>query len=518
MYQEQSIDLIWDESSPIETSVMALLTKAGFRPQSMGPAEVARYVEQNGFGPCVLCMHRRELPNIEMIRTLKQHYGSKIYLVLRVAPGDLDSTIEAIKCGVDDVISDGDDQLRRWEKIASLARLRLLKNDSYVFVDETSQHLLALVERVGAAEVTALMCGPTGSGKEVLARLTHDFSPRRDGPFIPVNCAALPESLAESLLFGHAKGAFTGATKSTDGFFTQAQGGTLFLDEIGELTLALQAKLLRAIQEKEILPVGSAVSHRVDVRIVAATNRDLRASIRNGMFREDLYFRVSTFRINVPGLSARLDDILPLANYFLVKHGREDVMLQLAPEASSKLLAYPWPGNVRELENVIQRAIVLTNGGVIDATNLIFDDPIENYGQSHTQNFPPSYGASYGASQRSNYPESHGSNDVQYFDGHQAERNTAWSEGIDRVSNPFAMQTDHGNGHIQAPETQRSDSGPGLQGAMDANEFRIIVDTIKNTRTRQEAADVLGISQRTLRYKIARMRERGIQIPKRRSA
>jgi two-component system response regulator FlrC len=250
------------------------------------------------------------------------------------------------------------------------------------------------------------------------------------------------------------------------------------------------------------------------VRIVAATNRDLRASIRNGMFREDLYFRVSTFRINVPGLSARLDDILPLANYFLVKHGREDVMLQLAPEASSKLLAYSWPGNVRELENVIQRAIVLTNGGVIDATNLIFDDPIENYGQSHTQNFPPSYGAS----QRSNYPESHGSNDVQYFDGHQAERNTAWSEGIDRVSNPFAMQTNNGNGYIQAPEIQRSDSGPGLQGAMDANEFRIIVDTIKNTRTRQEAADVLGISQRTLRYKIARMRERGIQIPKRRSA
>jgi len=501
MYQEQSIDLIWDESSPIDTSVMALLTKTGFKPQSMGAAEVAQYVEQNGFGPCVLCMHRRELPNIEMIRTLKQHYGSKIYLVLRVAPGDLDSTVEAIKCGVDDVISDDDDQLHRWEKIAGLARLRLLKNDSYVFVDETSQHLLALVERVGAAEVTALMCGPTGSGKEVLARLTHDFSPRRDGPFIPVNCAALPESLAESLLFGHAKGAFTGATKSTDGFFTQAQGGTLFLDEIGELTLALQAKLLRAIQEKEILPVGSAVSHRVDVRIVAATNRDLRESIRSGMFREDLYFRVSTFRINVPGLSARLDDILPLANYFLVKHSREEVMLQLTPEASAKLLAYSWPGNVRELENVIQRAIVLTNSANIDATSLIFDDPIEQYRQNYVPSIQSDQGLAYA--------------DNQHYAN---ERPTAWSEGLDRVSNPFAMQTNNGNGYIPAPETARSDSGPGLQGAMDANEFRIIVDTIKNTRTRQEAADVLGISQRTLRYKIARMRERGIQIPKRRSA
>jgi two-component system response regulator FlrC len=494
----------------METSVMALLTKAGFKPQSMGAAAVAKYVEQNGFGPCVLCMHRRELPNIEMIRTLKQHFGSKIYLVLRVAPGDLDSTIEAIKCGVDDVISDGDDQLHRWEKIAGLARLRLLKNDSYIFVDETSQHLLALVERVGAAEVTALMCGPTGSGKEVLARLTHDFSPRREGPFIPVNCAALPESLAESLLFGHAKGAFTGATKSTDGFFTQAQGGTLFLDEIGELTLALQAKLLRAIQEKEVLPVGSPISHRVDVRIVAATNRDLRASIRNGTFREDLYFRVSTFRINVPGLSARLDDILPLANYFLVKHGRDEVALQLAPEASAKLLSYAWPGNVRELENVIQRAIVLTNTGVIEASNLIFDDPIVQYGHGQTTNFgsPDSFAVT----------TNQGSGDLHSFDNYHSAPNSARSDGLNLVSNPFSMRSHNGDGFIPVPEAPRSDSGPGLQGAMDANEFRIIVDTIKNTRTRQEAADVLGISQRTLRYKIARMRERGIQIPKRRSA
>ena len=229
MYQEHPIDLIWDESSPMDANVSGILTRAGFRPRSMGATEVARYVKSNGFGPCVLCMHRRELPDIEMIRTLKQHYGGKIYLVLRVDPSDLESTVAAIKCGVDDVIADGTDQAK-WEKIAGLAKLRLLKNDSYVFVDETSQHLLALVERVGAAEVTALMNGPTGSGKEVLARLTHDFSPRRDGPFVPVNCAALPEALAESLLFGHAKGAFTGATRSTEGFFSQAQGGTLFFD------------------------------------------------------------------------------------------------------------------------------------------------------------------------------------------------------------------------------------------------------------------------------------------------
>ena len=496
MYQDHPIDLIWDESSPMDANVMGILTRSGFRPRSMGPAAVAKYVESNGFGPCVLCMHRRELPDIQMIRTLKQHYGAKIYLVLRVDPSDLESTVEAIKCGVDDVIADGSDQQSKWEKIAGLAKLRLLKNDSYVFVDETSQHLLALVERVGAAEVTALMYGPTGSGKEVLARLTHDFSPRRDGPFVPVNCAALPEALAESLLFGHAKGAFTGATRSTEGFFTQAQGGTLFLDEIGELTLPLQAKLLRAIQEKEVLPVGSSETQRVDVRIVAATNRDLRAGIRAGYFREDLYFRVSTFRINVPGLSARLDDILPLANYFLVKHSRDDRVLQLAPEAAAKLLAYSWPGNVRELENVVQRAIVLSNDGVIAASQLVFDEPADH--DLYSQGPRPV------------------ENNIHPLDAPISQRER-WRDAQGLPSNPFSAHMATHDG-FDEPADDSSEGGSGLQGAMDANEFRIIVDTIKNNRTRQEAADMPGISQRTLRYKIARMRERGIQIPKRRSA
>ncbi len=193
-----------------------------------------------------------------------------------------------------------------------------------------------MVERVGASDVTSLLQGPTGSGKEVLARLTHDFSPRRDGPFVPVNCAALPEELAESLLFGHLKGSFTGATRDTEGFFRQAHSGTLFLDEIGELTPQLQAKLLRAIQEKEVLPVGSSDSKKVDVRIVSATNRNLRDPRFNNGFREDLYFRISTFRINVPSLSSRLDDVLPLANFFVLKHSPETSSIQFSPEAIAK--------------------------------------------------------------------------------------------------------------------------------------------------------------------------------------
>ena len=487
MYKDNTIELIWDNSSPIDSQTMSFLSKAGFRPHPVAVDDIQSHLSAHQeTSHWVVCIHGRDSSSLELIQQLRAQYGNSIYVVLRVEANEVDLAIEAVKVGVDDVISAGMDFQNKWDKVAELARIRLFKNDSYVFVDETSQHLLALVERVGASEVTALMHGPTGSGKEVLARLTHDFSPRRAGPFIPVNCAALPESLAESLLFGHTRGAFTGATRSTDGFFTQAHGGTLFLDEIGELTLPLQAKLLRAIQEREIIPVGSSESSKVDVRIVAATNLDLRSAIRSGAFREDLYFRVSTFRINVPGLKSRLDDVLPLANFFLVKHGKDQYDYQLSPEASSKLLSYPWPGNVRELENVVQRAIVLSADGTIDSTHLIFDEligpaesPYESFGQ---------------VSRPSEMP----------FD-----------RAIRRYENADQAQEDQ---EVNYEPVEDHQSGSGLQGAMDANEFRIIVETIKNTRTRKEAADVLGISQRTLRYKIARMREKGITVPKRQSA
>jgi two-component system response regulator FlrC len=292
---------------------------------------------------------------------------------------------------------------------------------------------------------------------------------------VPVNCAALPESLAESLLFGHAKGAFTGATKSTVGFFEQAEGGTLFLDEIGELPLQIQAKLLRAVQEKEITPVGNSEGRAVNVRIVSATNRDLGRAIKQGTFREDLYFRISTFRINVPGLSERRDDILPLANFFLAKYGDFGKERRLAPDATAKLLGYEWPGNVRELENVVQRAIVLSDGEFIEASHLFFDEVIEG----------PDLLSSHFSAHRPYAPE-----ESKGYGG----SNYELSSGISR-------------------REERN-----LQTAMDANEFRVIAETLRTCRTRKEAAEVLGISERTLRYKMARMKEKGVEVPKRKSA
>ena len=363
--------------------------------------------------------------------------------------------------------------MEKWSQISRKARSVLLKSDSYVFVDEVSQHLLALIERVGSSEVTVLMNGPTGSGKEVLARLTHDFSPRRDGPFVPVNCAALPESLAESLLFGHAKGAFTGAAKSTIGFFERAEGGTLFLDEIGELSLQIQAKLLRAIQEKEITPVGHSEARPINVRVVSATNRDLGQGIKSGNFREDLYFRISTFRINVPGLHERRDDILPLSNFFFMKYGNGVREHRFTPEATAKLLGYEWPGNVRELENVIQRAIVLSDEDYINAGHLFFDEVID---------FADEVPSSTPVPQRI---------------GREVSASASRSYSTGTLDQPMANN---------------------LQSAMDANEFRVIAETLRTCRTRKEAASVLGVSERTLRYKMARMKERGFEVPKRRSA
>ena len=234
MQNMQQMNIIWDNTAPIDGKLVSVLKALGLapRPTSIHSPDQA-WTTLNG--PVVLVISANSFATVDAAISFRRALPIKVFMILRVNSNQLDLGIEAIRKGIDDVVCQGQDTEKRWEKIAANAGLSLVRNDSYVFVDETSQHLLALVERVGASEVNALMNGPTGSGKEVLARLAHDFSPRRTGPFIPVNCAALPETLAESLLFGHSKGAFTGATKNAVGFFEQAETGTLFLDEVGRV-------------------------------------------------------------------------------------------------------------------------------------------------------------------------------------------------------------------------------------------------------------------------------------------
>lgn len=239
-----------------------------------------------------------------------------------------------------------------------------IRASALVFEDPESQRLLSLIERVAPSNATAFIMGETGTGKELVARHIHMLSPRRDGPFAAINCGAFSESLVESELFGHERGAFTGAVTSKPGWFESAHGGTLFLDEIGDLPFSTQVKLLRVLQEREIVRVGSRKPIPIDVRLIAATNVNLEEAVKAGRFREDLFYRINVVPIQLAPLRNRPGDILPLAKHFIAtyKERLHTKIPVLPPETVSLLHAYPWPGNIRELENVIHRALLVSDG------------------------------------------------------------------------------------------------------------------------------------------------------------
>ena len=255
----------------------------------------------------------------------------------------------------------------------------LLLDDDYVAVaDQKSLELMALSRRVSQTDVTVFINGPTGTGKEVLARFIHNQSSRRAAPFVAVNCAAIPENMLEAILFGHEKGAFTGASTANKGIFRAADGGTLLLDEISEMPLGLQAKLLRVLQEKKVTPLGSQRELDVDVRVVATTNRNMITEVREARFREDLFYRLNVFPLTTRHLHERKDDIIAISTILLKRHCMEESTLPaLHDSAAETLMAYHWPGNVRELENVLQRALVLCVDNQITAADIMVDGVVD---------------------------------------------------------------------------------------------------------------------------------------------
>ncbi|MBU1834008.1 MAG: sigma-54 dependent transcriptional regulator [Gammaproteobacteria bacterium] len=321
-----------------------------------------------------------------------------------------------------------------------------------IVADKASKAVKELAFRVAKTDATVLISGRSGAGKEVYARFIHSQSRRAEAPFIALNCAAIPENMLEAMLFGYEKGAFTGAINSHTGKFEQAQGGTLLLDEISEMDLGLQSKLLRVLQERELERLGSRKTLKLDVRVIATSNRDVRAAVREGDFREDLFYRLNVFPLLVPTLAERRGDILPLAQYFLSRDSSvRDPAAMLSDDAINKLLGYAWPGNVRELDNVIQRALILRQQTVISERDIQFES-----------------GFSF----------------ISDFDGHFNDA-VIQSESIDATL---------------------SDSGV-LDGYMRDQERRVITDALRVGRSKKEAAEILGISPRTLRYKLARLRE-----------
>ncbi len=328
-----------------------------------------------------------DLDGFDLIRDLKARPDSP-HIVMITAFGSIETAIKAVKLGAYDYITKpfeieelvlvadkalGERSLRR-----TVARLQAEVEKKYRFdniVAESAamQEVLSLVTRIAGSNASVLITGESGTGKELIARAIHYNSPRAEMPFVAVNLAAVPETLIESELFGHVKGAFTDARNDRMGMFAEANGGTIFLDEIGELAPSLQAKLLRVLQEHEVRPLGATGNLSVDVRVVAATNRDLEEMMNDGGFREDLYYRLNVIQIDLPPLRRRPDDIRPLVEHFLATAGSKfdpPRNYHLSVEAQRTLLAYPWPGNVRELENVIERGLALCEGTIIEDEDL----------------------------------------------------------------------------------------------------------------------------------------------------
>ncbi len=319
----------------------------------------------------VLDAVRRECPETEVI--------------LMTAFGSVDAAVGAIKRGAYDYVEkpfDSDRVLRIVERAVERKRLKEqaanLRREveqryglhSLVGKSDTMQRMYRLLERAARTDITVLITGESGTGKELAARAVHYQSGRAKGRFVPVNCGALPLQLVESELFGHAKGAYTGAGGAKRGLFQEAEDGTLFLDEIGELPLSVQVTLNRALQEHEIRPVGETRTVSVNARVIAATNRDLKAEVQAGRFREDLFYRLNVFSVRIPALRERSDDVPMLAAHFMEKHVGCDEPCELDPDALRSLMKYDWPGNVRELENAVERAMVVAEAGVIRATDL----------------------------------------------------------------------------------------------------------------------------------------------------
>jgi two-component system, response regulator FlrC len=282
---------------------------------------------------------------------------------------DSSAAVDAIKAGAKEYIPLPPDP----ELIAAVLEAVTEESHRLIFEDPAMGDVLAMSERVAKSDASILITGKSGTGKEMVARFIHRKSARADKPFVSVNCAAIPENLLESELFGHEKGAFTGAVARRVGKFEAADGGTLLLDELGEMDMRMQAKLLRVLQEREIDRVGGARPVKIDIRLLATTNRSLEAEVAKGNFREDLYFRINVMTLDIPPLHKRPKDILALANYFLKKYSESNGLppRPLSAEATDRLMRHPWPGNVRELENNMHRAVLLATGNEIDASAMM---------------------------------------------------------------------------------------------------------------------------------------------------
>jgi len=386
------------------------------------------------------------MSGLSLLKSIKANQDN-LPVLLMTAYGTIDDAVQAMQDGACNYIAKPFSPEVLLNMVSQYMPLQVINKHEPVVADKRSIELLALAKKVATTEASVMILGPSGSGKEVLAQYVHHNSKRSEQDFVAINCAAIPENMLEATLFGYEKGAFTGAIQACPGKFEQAQGGTILLDEITEMDLGLQAKILRVLQEREVERLGGRKTIKLNVRVIATSNRDLKIAVSEGLFREDLYYRLNVFPLTWLPLSERVDDIIVLAEHLVSRYCQKsgEVIAEFSASARSKLNAYAWPGNVRELDNVIQRALILRNGNIIEASDLL----IENF-------------------------------------------ETARVIETEKV-------------------TTKEDK---LGSELRLQEHQIILDTLQSCHgSRKAVAERLGISPRTLRYKIAKMRESGIEIP-----
>jgi DNA-binding NtrC family response regulator len=375
--------LIVDDSKPTLEVIQRNLSANNYDAYTCSSVrDAVRFLSDSSIDIVITDFKMPEQSGLDLIKHIRDNCRD-IEIIMITGHPDIEDAVQAIKDGADDYLvkpfTDTEllsavhrmiEKLRNRRTVESTARLA----KTFGIIGESSkmQHVFHRIEKAATTDATVLISGESGTGKEIVARAIHYNSGRRREPFVPINCTAIPDTLLESELFGHEKGAFTGAKDARKGFFQIADGGTIFLDEIGDASLNMQSKLLRVLQNKEIRPVGSAQIQYVNTRIIAATHKDLLSRVKNGLFREDLYYRLNVIDVNVPPLSERGDDILSLINYFANKFSTE--MSCRLPVFSDNVLStlktYAWPGNVRELENLIQRLVVIVDGDSINTADL----------------------------------------------------------------------------------------------------------------------------------------------------
>jgi len=442
----QATVLVAEDDPDLRVALCETLELAGYQVAAAGDGNAAlEIMQRQTIGMVVSDVQMRPMDGQELLSRIKLLYPT-IPVLLMTAYGNIEKAVTAMRDGAVDYLAkpfEAGILLKKVEQ-AVLHQSEDGDNCGVVADDGKSRKLLELARRVACSDVTVMIGGESGTGKEVFARYIHRNSPRAQGSFVAINCAAIPENMLEAILFGYEKGAYTGAQSSSPGKFEQAQGGTLLLDEISEMSLGLQAKLLRVIQEREVERLGGRKMIILDVRVLATSNRNLREEVAAGRFREDLFFRLNVFPLYLEPLRNRTQDILPLARLFLQRHCAKQGIAEktLSSTAEQRLHGHSWPGNARELDNVIQRALILCDTPEIGPDDLSFE--IE--------------------------PE-------------------------------------------RKPVVNESASGQ-LSEDLRSVEEQMILDALRDgAGSRKNAAARLGISQRTLRYKIARLRDAGVAIP-----